>query len=125
MRHEYSPPLSSEYWNSLILEDNGHANLRHSINVQNYLDESLIKCHSINCNFDVNVSFKIDMCLLENIGSASARDLFKDTLLRGEKERREKSPVPGRIQTLDLLVTRHALYHCATTAAVEIGYVLF
>ena len=45
-----------------------------------------IKCHSINCNFDVNVSFKIDMCLFENIGSASARDLFKDTLLRGEKK---------------------------------------
>ena len=28
--------------------------------IQNNLDESLIKCHSINCNLDENVSFQID-----------------------------------------------------------------
>ena len=58
------------------------------------------------------------------VGKSVVLHLFEGpelrTHYRGDKE--EKSPAPSRIQTHDLNVIRHALYRCATTAALSMAH---
>ena len=49
-------------------------------------------------------------------------DFYEGKQKRKEEEEKEKSTTPSGIQTRKLLVTRRALYHCATSAAEKMRY---
>ena len=75
----------------------------------------------------VYYAFFVSSCMAKHIfvGKSVVLHLFEGPELRThywEDREEKKSPAPGRIQTHDLSVMRHALYRCAKTAA--LGYKL-